>query len=126
MYKMLLISHGELGNELLSVAKQIIGKFDTELITAISNRDRSLPEMIKIIEESTSKDPDSFYILATDFPGGSCFIASRKVSSSSDRIIPVSGLNISMVLSFLTKKDSYSGRELAEIIKTDGNRAIIS
>ena len=126
MNKMLLISHGELGNELLSVAKQIIGKFDTELITAISNRDRSLPEMIKIIEESTSKDPDSFYILATDFPGGSCFIASRKVSSSSDRIIPVSGLNISMVLSFLTKKDSYSGRELAEIIKTDGNRAIIS
>ena len=82
--------------------------------------------MIKIIEEITNKDPENFYILATDFPGGSCFIASRKVSSSSDRIITVSGLNISMVLSFLTKKDSYSGRELTEIIKTDGNRAIIS
>ncbi|MCK5759899.1 MAG: hypothetical protein KAH33_01310 [Candidatus Delongbacteria bacterium] len=126
MNKMLLISHGELGKELLSIAHQIVGKFNDELISAISNKDRSLPEMIKIIEEKTSKDLENFYILATDFPGGSCFIASRKVSSSSDRIITVSGLNISMVLSFLTKKDSYSGRELTEIIKTDGNRAIIS
>ena len=126
MNKMLLISHGELGKELLNVAHQIIGKFNPELISAISNNDRSLPEMIKIIEEITNKDPENFYILATDFPGGSCFIASRKVSSSSDRIITVSGLNISMVLSFLTKKDSYSGKELAEVIKTDGNRAIIS
>ncbi|MCK4980088.1 MAG: hypothetical protein KAS62_06810 [Candidatus Delongbacteria bacterium] len=126
MNKMLLISHGELGKELLSVAHQIIGNFNAELISAISNNDRSLPEMIKIIEEITNNDQDNFYILATDFPGGSCFIASRKVSSSSDRIITVSGLNISMVLSFLTKKDSYSGKELTEIIKTDGNRAIIS
>ena len=126
MNKMLLISHGELGKELLNVARKIVGKFNDELISAISNNDRSLTEMIEIIKETTSKDPNNFYILATDFPGGSCFIASRKVSSSEDRIITVSGLNISMVLSFLTKKDNYSGKELAEIIKTDGNRAIIS
>lgn len=126
MNKMLLISHGELGKELLNVAYQIVGKFNAELISAISNNNKSLPEMIKVIEEITNKDPENFYILATDFPGGSCFIASKKVSSSSDRIITVSGLNISMVLSFLTKKDSYSGKELTEVIKTDGNRAIIS
>lgn len=126
MNKMLIITHGDLGNELLKIARKIIGKFSPEIIEAMSNKDLSLPEIIKIIETKTSADPDSFFILATDFPGGSCFIASKKVSSSSDRIITVSGLNISMVLSFLTKRNNYSGKELAEVIKTDGNRAIIS
>ena len=126
MNKMLIISHGDLGNELINTAKQIIGNFPSEFITAISNKGLSLTEIVKIISDITLKDPDSFYILATDFPGGSCFIASKKVSSSSDQIVTVSGLNISMILSFLTKRNNYSGKELAEIIKIDGNRAIVS
>ena len=126
MNKMLIISHGELGKELLNTAKQIIGNFPSEFITSITNNNLSLSDIIDIITDITLKDPDSYYILATDFPGGSCFIASKKVSSSSDMIITVSGLNISMILSFLTKRNSYSGKELAEIIKIDGNRAIIS
>ena len=123
---MLIISHGDLGKELLNTSKKIIGDFPAEFISSITNNSLSLQDIIKIIEDIIIKDPDSFYILATDFPGGSCFIASKKVSSSSDRIITVSGLNISMILSFLTKRNNYSGKELAEIIKTDGNRAIIS
>ena len=123
---MLIISHGDLGKELLNTAKKIIGDFPSEFISAISNKDLSLSDIIDIITNITVKDPDSFYIFATDFPGGSCFIASKKVSSSNDRIITVSGLNISMILSFLTKRNNYSGKELAEIIKIDGNRAIIS
>lgn len=126
MNKMLIISHGELGTELLNIARQIIGKFPTDFISVMSNKDKSLQDIIKIIDEKTSSDPDNFYILATDFPGGSCFIASRKVSASSNRLITISGINISMILSFLTKRNNYSGKELAEIIKTDGNRAIIS
>ncbi|MDA3884231.1 MAG: hypothetical protein PF638_01410 [Candidatus Delongbacteria bacterium] len=126
MNKMLIISHGDLGQELLNTAKKIIGDFSPEFISAISNKDLSLADIIGVITDITTKDPDCFYILATDFPGGSCFIASKKVSSSSDRIITISGLNISMILSFLTKRNNYSGKELAEIIKTDGNRAIIS
>ncbi|MBN2790025.1 MAG: hypothetical protein JXR69_07535 [Candidatus Delongbacteria bacterium] len=126
MNKMIIISHGELGKELLNIAKKIVGNFSPEFISTISNKDLSLQDIIKMIEDITKSDPDSFYILATDFPGGSCFIASRKVSSSSDRIVTVSGINISMILSFLTKRNNYSGKELAEVIKTDGNRAIIS
>ena len=126
MNKMLIISHGYLGNELLNTAKKIIGNFSSETISPISNNNLSLQDLIKIIENITKNDPDNFYILATDFPGGSCFIASKKVSSSNDKIITISGINISMILSFLTKRNNYSGKELAEIIKIDGNRAIIS
>lgn len=123
---MLIVTHGDLGAELLDIAKQIIGNFSTDFISAVSNRDKSLQDIITLIDKKTSKDLENFYILATDFPGGSCFIASKKVSASSNRIVTVSGINISMILSFLTKRNNYSGKELAEIIKTDGNRAIIS
>ena len=81
MNKMLIVSHGELGKELLNTAKQIIGDFSSEFISAISNKNLSLPDIIKVIEDITGKEPEAFYILATDFPGGSCFIASKKVSS---------------------------------------------
>lgn len=126
MNKMLIVTHGELGNELLRTARQIIGNFSSDFISAVSNKDISLQDIVKIINDKTSSDTDNFYILATDFPGGSCFIASRKVASSSDRIVTVSGINISMILSFLTKRNNFPGKELAEVIKTDGNRAIIS
>jgi PTS system mannose-specific IIA component len=124
--KMLIVTHGSLGNTLIEVAKQIIGEIRDEAITSISNEDFSTAELTERIRMIVDKDPDSFFIIATDFPGGSCFIASKKIASSSKRISSVSGLNISMVLSFLTKRELYRGIQLTETIKTDGNRAIVS
>lgn len=124
--RMLLVTHGSLGNTLIEVAKQIIGDIKDESITSISNEDFSTAELVEKIRTIADGDPDSFFIIATDFPGGSCFIASKKIASASKRISSVSGLNISMVLSFLTKRDLYQGIQLTEIIKTDGNRAIVS
>lgn len=124
--KMLIVTHGSLGNTLIEVAKQIIGEIKDEAITSISNEDFSTAELTERIRMIVDKDPDSFFIIATDFPGGSCFIASKKIASSSKRISSVSGLNISMVLSFLTKRELYRGIQLTETIKTDGNRAIVS
>ncbi|HQO09589.1 MAG TPA: hypothetical protein PLK90_05450 [Clostridiales bacterium] len=124
--KMLIVTHGLLGSALIDVAGKIIGDFETGCLTAISNENLSTTELAGRIRSATESDPDSFYILATDFPGGSCFIASRKVASASGRIMSVSGLNISMILSFLTKRELYPGMQLVEIIKTDGNRAILS
>ena len=123
---MLIVTHGSLGSTLIDVAKKIIGDFDSSYIKALSNEDLSTSELADRIRSITESDPDSFFILATDFPGGSCFIASRKVASASGRITSVSGLNISMILSFLTKRELYAGMQLVEIIKTDGNRAISS
>lgn len=124
--KMLIVTHGSLGFTLIEVAQKIIGDIGEGCITAISNECLSTAELTGRIQMIVDRFPDSFFIIATDFPGGSCFIASKKVASSSKRISSVSGLNLSMVLSFLTKKDLYGGAQLTEIIRTDGNRAIVS
>ncbi len=124
--KLLIVTHGSLGIALIEVARKVIGEVRDEVIIPVSNENMSTSELAERIKMITETDTDSFYIIATDFPGGSCFIASRKVASSSKRITSVSGVNISMVLSFLTKRELYQGIQLTEIIKTDGNRAIIS
>jgi mannose/fructose-specific phosphotransferase system component IIA len=124
--KMLIVTHGSLGKALIEVAKKVIGEIKDDCMISVSNENLSTSELADRIRLITDSEADSFYIIATDFPGGSCFIASRKVASSSKRISSVSGINISMVLSFLTKKELYQGPQLTEIIKTDGNRAIIS
>ncbi|HAQ60449.1 TPA: hypothetical protein DCR49_00355 [Candidatus Delongbacteria bacterium] len=124
--KLLIVTHGSLGIALIEVARKVIGEVKDEVIVPVSNENMSTSELAERIRMITESDTDSFFIIATDFPGGSCFIASRKVASSSKRISSVSGVNISMVLSFITKRELYQGIQLTEIIKTDGNRAIIS
>ncbi|MBU4486003.1 MAG: hypothetical protein KKD38_03670 [Candidatus Delongbacteria bacterium] len=124
--RMLIVTHGDLGKTIIEVSGKIIGEIKDECLTSLSNEGLSTLELADKIRAVIEKHPDSYFIIATDFPGGSCFIASKKIASSSMQISTVSGLNISMVLSFLTKKDLYSEYQLTEIIKTDGNRAIVS
>jgi mannose/fructose-specific phosphotransferase system component IIA len=111
---------------MLRVARNILGPFGDDAVVCISNEDRSASDLAGSISDVISEDPSSFFILGTDFPGGSCFIASKKVASKSMHITTVSGFNISMLLSFLTKRDLLSGMQLAETMRTDGNRAIVS
>lgn len=124
--KLLLVTHGNIGYSMIEVAKNIIGEDGDSDIYFISNEGLSTQQIAEKIKELTDSISDDNFLVITDFPGGSCFIASKKIASSSKRISTLSGLNISMLLSFLTKKNMYSGDKLAEIIKTDGGRAIVS
>ncbi len=124
--KLLIVTHGTLGMSVIDVARKIIGENNSGDIFFVSNDDLSTSEITERIKNITDSFPDDHFLIITDFPGGSCFIASKKIASSSKRISSLSGLNISMVLSFLTKKDLFEGGKLAEVVKTDGNRAIVS
>lgn len=124
--KLVLVTHGDLGSTILDTAKKIIGDSDCgESIAIVSNEGLSTIELANQISKSVSGD-NCYYIIATDFPGGSCFIASRKVSASKINISSISGLNIAMVLSFITKKDLYDGKQLTETMRIDGSRAILT
>ncbi len=115
---LIIFTHGNLGQSLLDTVSLII-PFDFE-IKVISNRGLDLKGSVKLLE-SAIREGDNF--LFTDFPGGSCFMAS-KLLSKSRTIFTVSGVNISMIVSFITKYKTNSSEELLEIIKNDGKRAI--
>lgn len=120
--ELIIFTHGRLSEELVAVAKLIYGKIDSDLLTPISNEGLSLKSALAELREKTNNQKD--YIIFTDFPGGSCFMAAKKLSSLNENIHTISGVNISMVLSFITKQDQFSIEELIRVIKTDGNRSI--
>ncbi len=131
--KLIIFAHGNFSNELLSVAKLVIGDSTVESsgIISLTNSGHSLVDSVSeirnIINPVLEKNSDSKFIIITDFPGGSCFIASKKICSEFiGQVLTISGLNISMILSFITKlKDQYKDlSQFTELLKQDGIRAI--
>ncbi len=124
--RLLIVTHGNLGAAMIEVARKIVGETNEGDVFFLSNDGFSTHDITKKIKDITESYPEDYFLIITDFPGGSCFIASKKIASSDRRISSLSGLNISMLLSFLTKKEILAGSKLAEVVKTDGGRAIVS
>ena len=121
--KLIIFTHGNLAVELLNLANLLLGEIDPGVISVISNNGLSTIQAINQLLGIIKKD--CTYIIITDFPGGSCYIASRKVSAQLDNVFTLTGANISMLISFLTKCENCSIQELLEIMRTDARRAII-
>lgn len=121
--KMIIFTHGNLANELLNLAQLLLGEIDSDIISVLSNNGLSTIQAINLLLGIIKKD--SSYIIITDFPGGSCYIASRKVAAELDFVYTITGANISMVISFLTKYDSCDVVALLETMRVDARRAII-
>lgn len=124
--RLLIVTHGNMGSSMIEVARKIIGETNEGDVFFLSNDGLSTHDITEKIKNITESYPEDHFLIITDFPGGSCFIASKKIASSDRRISSLSGLNISMLLSFLTKKEILTGSKLAEVVKTDGGRAIVS
>ncbi len=133
--KLIIFTHGSLGKEILNVTKIILGDSICSkrkcTIVSLSNKDLSLSTSIKKLRETIDSyiadDKNSKFIIATDFPGGSCFISSKKIENEfKGTVVTISGLNISMVISFVTKvSDKFDNLEqFVTLLKNDGKRAI--
>jgi mannose/fructose-specific phosphotransferase system component IIA len=60
-----------------------------------------------------------------DMRGGNCWAIASLISRNEADYHVVSGVNLPMILSFLTKKDQLTVEELAETIEKDGHRGIL-
>ncbi|MBN1971599.1 MAG: hypothetical protein JXR48_12565 [Candidatus Delongbacteria bacterium] len=118
--KLIIFTHGTLGKILLETALLISGESKFNILT-ISNTGLDLKDAVKLLDSSFTDDED--VIVLTDFPGGSCFMAS-KIVSKTRKLYTICGVNLSMIISFITKQNSYTIDELNGVIKNDGHRAI--
>ncbi len=116
----LLITHANLGEGLLAAANQILGPL-TE-VSIVSNSDLALPQLLTVVEEHCSPGTDTF--LFSDFKGGSCDLAARKVAAAAPGRYSVSGVNLAMLLSFFTKREKLKGGELQQTVADAGQRGI--
>ncbi len=115
MIKGLIITHGNLGKELIEIAQTILEqKIDVEYISLDWGEDGS--KMINKIEHYLKKNEGHQIIIFTDMFGGSptnlCYRFNKK------NIEIITGINLAGLLKFLTHRENKTSfKEMARIIK---------
>ena len=63
-------------------------------------------------------------LILVSLKGGSCWNAAVTAKKQNQNVEVISGVNLAMVLSFLTKRDSHQLKGLATLVLEDGIRGI--
>ena len=126
MVKMILVTHGQLAQEMLQTAALIIGKpahegLATFAVTTASSVEKEAAKLKALLETC----PDGAVIL-TDIFGGSATNISLTASKDLPNCHVITGLNLSMLLTALNSRKKLNAKELAEKIESDGKRAVIN
>ena len=126
MVKMILVTHGQLAQEMLQTAALIIGKpadegLATFAVTTASSVEKEAAKLKALLETC----PDGAVIL-TDIFGGSATNISLTASKDLTNCHVITGLNLSMLLTALNSRKKLNAKELAEKIESDGKRAVIN
>ncbi len=125
MVKIILVTHGNLAQEMLNTTAQIIGKmpedFETLAITAAASVEK---EAVKL--QAMLKDCPDGAVILTDIFGGSATNVSLTASKDNPKCNVITGLNLSMLLTAVNNRKKLSAKELAEKIEADGKRAVIN
>ncbi|MFC1606896.1 PTS sugar transporter subunit IIA [Candidatus Latescibacterota bacterium] len=120
MIKGLIVGHSEFGSAVLQAIQAISGS--TEDIYTISNIGLSTDDIIDKIRSICQPECQDGLLIFVDLFGGSCWRAAKKAAVPNSRI--VTGLNLPMLLSFVSKRSEMLLDELADIMDVDGKRGI--
>jgi PTS system mannose-specific IIA component len=121
----LVVTHGALGEELLRVVSLVLGPADG--LGALSNRGLGARELTGAIRDWIGAQPqrsaDGVLLFIDDF-GGSCANAAQLAVQGGPPAAILTGVNLAMVLDFMTWRDSLSVPELARRLVEKGRQAI--
>ena len=125
MVKIILVTHGNLAQEMLNTTAQIIGKTPEDLETLAITAAASVEKEAVKLQAMLKDCPDGAVIL-TDIFGGSATNVSLTASKDNPKCNVITGLNLSMLLTAVNNRKKLSAKELAEKIEADGKRAVIN
>jgi PTS system mannose-specific IIA component len=122
MIKLLIITHGNLGREVLVTAENIVGKQEDVQVVNVTREDlqtmcRQTGEILNAIE-----NPEGTLVL-TDMLGGTPCNACLPFSTD-HKIEIITGLNLYMMLSALLNRRTLALDELAKKVLCDGQKNI--
>ncbi len=115
----ILVAHGSVGEGLLGAVRAMYGK--VEGLDALSNEGLSTPELVDRIRETAAAADDGVCIF-TDAFGGSCWRAAKTARIPGSVVL--TGFNLPMILSFVTKRDTVPFSDLPAVLETDAKRGI--
>lgn len=119
----IVLTHGPIAPAIIEAAGAIVG--DAEKIYSLTTSGNSLRGLIEKLETLIkSEELDHGMIIMTSLKGGTCWNSAIAVSNKHSYIKVVSGVNLNMFISFITKRDQYELKELTDIIITDAIKGI--
>ncbi len=120
----IVICHKSLAHELLQTARAIVGHQND--LYAFSNDKITGEQLVKKIEEFlVSQNNPEDVVLMVDLRGGNCWSVARMVTRLHPGHYVLSGVNLPMLFSFLTKKDRLPFEALIKTMEEDAHRGII-
>ena len=113
----IVVTHGNLAEELLRTARTVYGDFaDCHALSNNSKSPRAVEDELASLIESRRGDPCVIFV---DFVGGSCSQACMKQlveRRDAGNIHLISGVNLPMLLAFLNKRGEVSFEDLPRAI----------
>jgi mannose/fructose-specific phosphotransferase system component IIA len=124
MIRCLVMTHGNIGAELVRVVELILGP--VEGMTALSNAGKSGPDLQADVKAwlDAGENDDGELIFIDDY-GGSCANAAIIACGEHSQRAIISGVNLAMLLGYTTWRDRDDHRELAAKLVQKGREAII-
>ena len=119
-----IITHGPMGTAIIEAVRNIIGI--DEGLHALSVSDMSLEEIeqrLMSIVNAPQEHQDGLIIMAC-LKGGSTWNVSAGIAMNYSNVRVISGVNLPMMLSFVTKRDAYDLDQLVDELVNDGLRGI--
>ena len=132
MIRALVITHGDIGRELVRVTEMILGPVPG--LTSMSNRGKAATDITAQIEtwlidtpagdQADPTNPDKKLILLDDY-GGSCATSAQLACRQDPDAAIISGVNLAMLLGFVTWRDAADFEQLVAKVVQKGREAII-
>lgn len=118
----IVVTHGNLGEELVKTAGTVVGAPDN--CYAITNSGKAPQQLRDEISAKLDEAGGGPAVLFVDFFGGSCSHASLLVESTRDNVYVFCGVNLPMLLAFINKRDETPFAELGDAILERANNSI--
>jgi mannose/fructose-specific phosphotransferase system component IIA len=132
MIRALVITHGDIGRELVRVTEMILGHVAG--LNAMSNSGMAAPDITAQIEAWLAGEPDdgslapappAQNIIFIDDYGGSCATSAQLACRQAPETAIISGVNLAMLLGFVTWRDFVDFDQIVAKLVQKGREAIV-
>ncbi|MDI9495793.1 MAG: PTS mannose transporter subunit IIAB [Bacillota bacterium] len=123
MINILLVTHGDLGKELLKSSELIIGKVENAESISFYQGD-SFETLLAKVEKSIERVSDDELIVFTDMYGGSPYNAVNRAMKNRN-FYHITGINFPLFIDIAISRDTYNLEEIAEKIIKNGKKSIV-
>jgi len=123
MTKAILICHGQLAFNFHKNLKKLYGEVPD--ILPFSNELLAPEVLYRNVIAKINENKNFSFIIMVDLRGGNCWKIGKMLTKEFPKMKLLSGVNVPMLVSFVSKKDSISFDELVEVLEKDTHRGIV-